>query len=194
MRIQHFPDLVKSTAWLGQLWLLCLVLRQDKERSSPESVLALGHTTVLCQTHNSVCSLWNGKYTLPLPQAQYPKTNTATWLREGVYAPRDEKEFSCSSPSNYKLESFHKTQFQSDMLPENHVSQRIFLPIQANDKTVTLWSRIIPMLTGKVPFLLPSTNNLTATRILVWFFVLFFGGFFTVDSHYITHLIPPHFC
>lgn len=95
-----------------------------------------------------------------------------------VYMLPGMKKFSCSSPSNYKLESFHKTQFQSDMLPENHVSQRIFLPIQANDKTVTLWSRIIPMLTGKVPFLLPSTNNLTATRILVWFFVLLFGVFF----------------
>lgn len=122
MRIQHYPELVLGAAQRGQLWLLCLVLRQDKRISSPESVPALGHTTVLlCQIHNSVCSVWNGKYSLPLPQAEYPKTNAATWLREGFCAPRGEEEFFCSSPSHYKLESFHKTQFQKDMLPENHI-------------------------------------------------------------------------
>lgn len=89
MRIQNFPDLVKSAAWLGQL---CLVLRQDKEGSSPASVLSLGHMTVLvCQIHNSVWSVWNGKYTLPLLQAEYPKTNTATWSGKVSMLPGEKK-------------------------------------------------------------------------------------------------------
>lgn len=78
----------------SQHWrLLCLLLRQGKGRHSPASVLTLGHSmVVLCQIHNLVCSAWNGKYTLPLPQAEYLKTN-ATNTGQGRLVCSQERSF-----------------------------------------------------------------------------------------------------